>query len=198
MSLCSQCHRSSGMYNIGGHVLCLNCYEKYMMIEKIKYNMLVEEENRIADAMEMVTGVHGVIPRTKPLDIKPIIDSRKVTYNNIKVDNSVIGVINTGEIGKLDVSIEYFKNEGNEEFANAIKELTEAIANEQKINEKEKNQILEQLNFLVGEAKLEKGKRKYAVIKSVLNGIKNAISLIPSILLFWNNAQPFFMKIFDL
>jgi hypothetical protein len=195
MNLCSQCKKSEALVPYGEHLLCLNCYERLMKIETDKYNMLAAEENRLMDEMDAVTGVYGVTPRIKLLNTMPLVDNRKITYNNIKVDNSVIGAINTGEIKQLDVSIDYLKNKGHEELAQQIQELTETILNWQEKDDILKGQLLEQLNFLIAEAKLSKEKRKYGIIKSILHGMKDTLALIPTAILIWDKIQPILNKI---
>lgn len=195
MKLCSQCKKYEAFYLYGDHLLCLNCYERLKKIEIDEYNMLATEENRLMDEMDAVTGVYGVTPRIKLLNTLPLVDNRKITYNNIKVDNSVIGAINTGEIKQLDVSIDYLKNKGHDELAQLIQELTETIINWQEKDDVLKGEILEQLNFLVTEAKLIKEKRKYGIIKSTLHGLTDAIALIPTAILIWDKIQPILNKI---
>lgn len=198
MVLCDQCQKVQAIYNVDGHLLCLNCYERFMKIDIDKYNMLATEENRLMDEMDAITGIYGVTPRVKLLNNAPLVDDRKITYNNIKVDNSVIGAINTGEIKQLNVSIDYLKNNGYEELAQQIQELTTIILNCQDKDDVLKGGILEQLNFLVDEAKVSKEKRKYRMIKNTLNGLKDAIALIPTTILIWDKIHPIFIKLFGL
>jgi hypothetical protein len=51
-------------------------------------------------------------------------------FHNIKVDRSVIGSINTGEVKRIDVAMSHIGAYGNEELVKALKEFTEAVINE--------------------------------------------------------------------
>jgi hypothetical protein len=47
--------------------------------------------------------------------------------HNIRVDNSVIGAINTGQIKSLNVALDNVQNAGSPELANTLHVLSEAV-----------------------------------------------------------------------
>jgi len=109
----------------------------------------------------------------------------------------VVGALNLGEAKKIDVSIEMFKNSDNNEIIEPLKEFTEAVINEQKLNKELKNEILEQLSFLSSQANLSDNQKvKRSIVKPVFLRIKEAINLVPALLGLWEKLQPLFEKLF--
>ncbi|MBA7585538.1 hypothetical protein ES708_27522 [subsurface metagenome] len=60
------------------------------------------------------------------------------------------------------------KNSGNEELVKAVKEFTEAVISESKLNNETKNQIIELISFLTKQPLLNKEKRQNSIIKAIL------------------------------
>ena len=67
-------------------------------------------ENRAAADLESIVGLPGMLPR---IQIPPL-PSAPLTLNNIKVDNSVVGSINTGNVRAIDVNLTYLYGAGND------------------------------------------------------------------------------------
>ena len=69
------------------------------------------------------------------------------------------------------------QNRGEGDLAVAIKELTEAILRSNEVNESAKNEIAEQLDFLVTQVTAEPQNRSIGMVKSILAGIRDSISV---------------------
>ena len=110
---------------------------------------------------------------------------------------SVIGAINTGEVKRIDVTMDYIKTSGNNELAQALKEFTQAVIDEKEIEIKMKNEIIEQISFITSQAALPKEKQKTSVVKTVLLAIKDTISTISSLMLLWGKLQPLLERVFS-
>jgi len=195
MSTCQQCGKPAIVILSDGIPLCLNCYEKFVEINQRQLDRLEEESNYLTDMMELTSGVYGVLPRYKIY--KPIIQKGDVTYNNINVNRSIIGSINTGDVKKIDVAIDNIKYGGDEELANSLKNFTEAVINEKDLDEKIKNNVLKNIAFLSSQANLPKENRKNGIIKSVLTGIRHFIVSSAALISLWDNLQHILVHIFN-
>jgi hypothetical protein len=117
----------------------------------------------------------------------------EVHFNNFNVNNSVIGVLNTGTIQSLsniDAAFQIIKNEGNEELVKRLGEFTQAVIESKELVEISKEEISQQLEYLVGQLTVEKPKRTTGVIKAILSGIKGTVSSVASIITIWAYVEP--------
>ncbi len=187
---CSQCNNNA-IVIVGGHPLCINCFYKLKEIQQMEDQKYMQEMNYLMDMAEYTAGIYGVLPR---YNIRPQHSSnidKPFTFNNINISDSVVGSLNLGEAKKIDVSIEMFKNSHNNEIIAPLKEFTEAVIKEQKLNKELKNEILEQLSFLSSQANLPENKKaKKSIAKPLFNRIKEAVQLLPSLISLWEKLQP--------
>src|SRR6185503_5818514 len=96
------------------------------------------------------------------------------TLNNIKIDRSVIGMLNAGsiqDVERIDVNVTALAQSGSREIAAALKSLTEAVASSQELSAAQRRELLEQINLVSGEAALAPENRKTGVIKPVLSAM---------------------------
>jgi len=193
MPSCSQCGKPA-IISVDNNPLCVDCYLKFQQAMQIQDTMYVQEMNYLTDMMESTVGLYGVLPKYKVR--QPVVHQGSLTFHNIKVDQSVIGSINMGEVQRIDVAMSHIKTSGNEELVKALKEFTEAVIAETKLDAELKNQIIEQISFLTSQSALPKEKRKSGIIKAVLSGVKNMVSTMVVLSSLWNNLQPFLEHIF--
>src|SRR5713101_348517 len=116
---------------------CLDCYDKYQRILERQNAQAAQAFNLVADSLEARIGLPGILPRYKTP--QPIIHQGPM--NNIKVDGSVVGSINTGQIEKLDVNLSHIRMGGEEALSTALQTFAQAVINEQKINKEEKAKL---------------------------------------------------------
>ena len=88
--------------------------------------------------------------------------------NNISVNNSVVGTINTGSIGTIDQSISALIHLGESESANAIKNLTEAILQSGDLTKNQSKELIEILSVLAKEAATPPETRENSVANILL------------------------------
>lgn len=190
---CSQCGNAEAIYEMNGHLLCLNCAYKIKQIDHMERVANMQQMNFLLGQAEAVTGLYGLYPKYQIPEAPPIINQQgDITLHNINVEKSVIGSINTGNIGQIDVALSNIKNGGDNELANNIKEFTEAVLASTELTIEIKNEIIEQLSFLSGQATVPKESQKGSVIKSILSTIGKAIQQIPSLLTLFGKLGPFF------
>lgn len=131
-----------------------------------------------------------MIPEEKDNKKNVSITNSTLIFNNINVDRSVVGAINTAEVKQIDIAMSKIKNSGNEELAKAVKEFTEAVISEIKLNNETKNQILELISFLTKQSLLNKEKRQNSIIKAILPSVKSLISTIALLVNLWTKLKP--------
>ncbi len=191
--LCGQCGKCA-VVSVNDARLCVDCYYKFEVAKTLGARLAIMAMNHAAAEMDHLTGLHNFTPRMQVPDIPrgPII------LNNIKVDNSVVGSINTGNVQTIDVSITYLKDAGNEAVSKALKELTEAIANEATLAKADKDNMLDQLAYLSEQAAGAAKDRKPGMIKAALGAISQTAATVSAVAAAWNAAGPLLKAFFGI
>lgn len=193
MAACTQCGKSA-IVSVNNNPLCVDCHLKFQQAIRIQNDSLIQTLNYLTDMAEASIGLYGILPRYEVP--QPIVHQGPLTFHNIKVDRSVVGSINTGEVQRIYVAMSHIKNSGNEGLVKALKEFTEAVIAETRLDAEAKNQIIEQISFLASRSVLPKEKRKSGIVKAVLLGVKDTISTIASLSHIWDKLQPLFERAF--
>jgi len=141
--------------------LCIDCYLKMQQAMRIQQTTIAELMNYLTGEMEAAVGLPGLLPRYEVA--KTPVVTGPVTLHNIRVDNSTVGAINTGEIQKLDVVLTHVKEGGNPALALALQILTQATIDDENLDEEYKNEALQHLSFLGSQAVLSADQRHGAV-----------------------------------
>ena len=139
--------------------------------------------NFLLDEMEAATGVRvggGRFPERKA----PVIQHTPVTLNTITIDRSVVGTVNTGYINQLELEMSSI-SQVNQDGADKIKGFAEAVLKEKKLDKAKKEQIIQQLNFLVEQLNVPTTGRNMAVLGSVASTIFGLINFSASLLTLW-------------
>jgi len=195
MASCIQCGKTA-IVSADGNPLCIDCYLKLMQAIQIQYDVSAREANYLMDKMESAVGSYGLLLSPRYKVYQPMVHHGPLTFHNIKVDQSVVGSINTGEVQQIDVAMDSIKISGNEELAKVLKEFTEAVIAETKLDAELKNQIIEQISFLASQSVLPKGKQKSGIVKAVLSGVKDTVSTIVSLSSLWDKLKPLLERVF--
>jgi len=182
------------MYELNGHYLCLDHYNV------IAQNAQVAQQNNMAMMNFLRDQIHetmGLSPPQARIEIpKHVLNHSPVTYNHIQVNDSVVGSINTAQVGRIDIAMEKITNGGDQEVAKAIKALTEAIIDSKDATEELKNQIVEQLGFLADQATLSKEHRQTSVVSMVLNTLAGTIGIAADLTALWVQWGPILNNFF--
>ena len=139
---CGQCGKPS-VVEIGGLPICVDCSYKWEVARTMSFRLNAIAMNHALDEMDNVTGM----PLSGPRIQVPEIPKGLPILNNIKVDNSVVGSINTGNVRAIDVNLTYLHSAGNDKARDALKELIEAVVNETSINDTKNNAMINQIKF---------------------------------------------------
>lgn len=192
MQKCINCGKNPYIqYEFG--LLCLDCDLKFIQVTSMKIAASERQINHTLDEMDSIFGIYtgGRYPERK----KPTVNHIPVTMNNqkIHIEKSIVGSVNTGVIHQLDVSMNSV-SQINDEGANKIKEFAEAVLKEEKLKKEEKENIIQQLNFLTQQLAINKESRNRAVIQTVLASIFGLIGFSANLCTIWETVKPFFQQ----
>lgn len=156
------------MYQVGEQSisLCLDCYFKYSQVTQQEVENNERMMNYASDQISAVAGLPPMGPRFPPRPRPVVVAGAKL--NNIHVNNSVVGTINTGSIGTVDQSITALSQTGQPALAEAVKSLSEAIIQSGDLTSNQKNELIESLSVLSKEAVAPPDARRTTVALSLL------------------------------
>jgi hypothetical protein len=132
---------------------------------------------------------------------RPMTDSEaraaKLTQN-INVQGSVVGTINTGEVQRIDVAIDHIRIGGDPALAQSLTQFTEALSANAELAGRCQEEVLEQLSFLITQTATPEGQRKPRMIRSVLEAIGKAASSSTALITLWEKLHPLLAKALSL
>jgi len=165
------------MYQVGDHniPLCLDCYFKLTQIQQRDLESNERMLNYLSDEIASQVGMSSMGPRFPPRPQPVHIGGIKL--NNISVNNSVVGTINTGSIGSVDQSISALVQLGEPALAEAIKSLSEAILQSAELTRNQRNELVEIMSVLAREAATPKEARRSTVAQTLLDKAMKITSL---------------------
>jgi hypothetical protein len=173
MQTCGQCGKPA-VFDWGGHLLCVDCHLKVQQAIQIRDYALKERENFLLDQADAITGLSGVFPRHQIET--PVIHRGPMNFHSIRVDRSVVGAINTGNVKKMEVALNNIHaNNENDQLEQALKDFTVAVLHESNLSGDTKNEIVEQLSALAEQLAMPKGSQAIGVIKAFMNNIAAGI-----------------------
>jgi hypothetical protein len=130
--------------------------------------------NQAMDDMDMMTGFHLGGQRI-PVSALAQAMSRAMTNNHIIISNSSVGVLNTGDLAKINAVITITEGSDAEELGYTIKDFAQAVVDSDAITKEEKHDVGELLGTLSEQIA---GKRSKPVIVSVLKGIEERVKSV--------------------
>lgn len=143
---CHQCDKPA-LFQIGTHrFLCLDCFFKFSHIQQQELENNERMINMLSEQMAVSVGAPQLGPRFSPRAQPIIVAGAKL--QNINVNNSVVGTINTGSIGNIDHSISALVRTGEPTLAEAIRALLEAILQSGDLTLNQRNELVESLSVI--------------------------------------------------
>lgn len=185
---CSQCERPAVLQMPGGHLLCVHCYATFMQAVVAKDDMLARLEHDTISMAEARVGMPGIFP--KPTLRSAVVHSGPLTLNDIRVENSTVGSINTGTIQRLSVAVGGLGARGDAALAEAITALTEAVVSMSILSADQKNDVVEQLGLLAEEAQQPAGQRRRSVLRSSAGVAKDILTTSAAAATVWEKFGP--------
>lgn len=173
--------------------VCVDCYLKFVQATQMQMDMNARLFNLLTAEAEAATGIYGALPRFPE---RKVVTVGNVTLNNIKVDNSAIGVLNTGSLQVLDGAVTAINQGGDSAAATAIKALTEAIANSTELAEDARSQVLEMLSVVASEAVAPAATRRRAPMRALLQEVATLIGGVAGLVQLWAQYGPVLEQLF--
>ena len=190
---CSQCDTPAMKNNS----LCVDCHFKLQQARTLEYARLAAPANQAVDDMENIAGLRpGSLGGRLPIPKPTTINAGQTTYNNIHVDNSVVGAINTGNIKKLDILLSAMRSNNNQELAHVLEALTHVILDTPDLRLSDKDSALEWLSFLSNQSLTQETERQSTIGKTAISTLEKILSNTGSIASIWSAAKPLLDALF--
>jgi hypothetical protein len=177
--------------------LCLDCHSKFQEAIDRQNDSLERLMNYLTAEMEMAVGLPGLYPRFPERKPRTVIRSGNITMHNIRIDNSNIGVLNSGHIGTVDTAIGAIRSAGDANAAAAFQGFTEALARLQDVDAELKNKLLELLSILATEATIPAPKRRRVAMKPLLLELATLSSGVNSLAQLYAQYAPAIAALFQ-
>jgi hypothetical protein len=200
MKQCQQCGRPAVVRisdNEGELYLCLDCNLKFEHAETLEFQRTAQQFNLAAAAFETVSGLPGMLPRMPVPPVRTLPVSNTMNIHNINVQDSVVGVINTGSIEAVDNAITVLKQSGADAMAVAIAKLTESVINSAEAESELKNELVEILSVLGEEATKPQPQRRIAVVRALFGELSTGFSGLASLTQLWQQYGPVIQAFFS-
>lgn len=194
---CSQCPNNA-FYQVGPEQnvpLCLNCYVIFQQTLAISNQELKEQINYYSDQMDAMFGISRNTPRYPTR--APVVVSGGTIYNNhIAINNSQVGLINTGNIENLNQTIDSLYTASQKELADSVKNFSDVVLNEVTLTKDQKDEIFEGLDFITREVLELPERRKKTVVKTLMSSISSIAGFSANSLAIWQVLHPLLQKFF--
>lgn len=189
MPKCSECGKETSL-EWKGVPFCLDCCDKLCRIHDAQLRAYDRQINFVASMLETSLGVPQgfLVPRVSVAE--PLIQGDNMTFNNIKVDRSTVGAINTGNITKLDVAIGLMQSGSQQELAEGLRQLTEAVIASKELPEEDKQVAVDQLSFLGEEAAKSTPKQSSSILRPVLSALGMLLTNVDKLKTLWEWVSP--------
>jgi hypothetical protein len=172
---CHQCERPA-IYKIADKVLCLDCADRLQSLADRQQSIIDRQfiqnaamMNMALDDMDAVAGFLTVGGRIPVREIALAMKGRTV-LNNIHIANSNVGVVNTGDLARIDAAITMTKHTDVEAVGAHIQRLTQAILDAAALDQVNKQEMLDVVQTLADQVVRE---RKPSVIKALVKSLED-------------------------
>lgn len=169
---------------------CLDCVAKFQEVVDRQQDRTSQLLNYLAAHIEATVGLPGLVPRMPLRQSRTVIQQGGLTMNNIHIDRSNIGLVNTGIIGTVDTAVGVMKASGEDAGAKAFKELTEKVVANADADAVTKNKIIELLSVLASEATAPKERRRGAAMRTLLVELTSVCSGVASLAQLYQQYAP--------
>jgi hypothetical protein len=144
VDLCSQCGKPA-VAKVSNIYLCVEHNLQFEQAEQMQHNRLVDLGN--ISRQLLYESIFGIVTPPHPSPTYSPFPGDSMTLNNINVDRSTIGALNTGNIASLDIVMTRIHDQP--ELYQAIKNFTEAILNSTEIPMMSRTKSLSSYHFFL-------------------------------------------------
>jgi hypothetical protein len=192
---CYQCDNNA-MYEVGPEKvpLCLQCYALLQQTYLKQNEALREEINFLHDSADSIFGIRtgARYPTKRPV----LVSGGTINNNHIAINNSQIGMLNTGNINSLNQTIDTLYTTSQKNLADNIKRFSEAVLIDKDLTDIQRTEIFESLDIVTRELLQEPENRKKSVAGFLLEKISSTIQVAASSLTIWEILQPLIQSSF--
>lgn len=115
----------------------------------------------------------------------------QATVVNLNIQNSNIANLNLGsQVGTINAALEAISSGGSKEFAQALKEFTEAVVAQQGFDDANKREVVEALTAVAEQAPKKREERSTGTLKAIMGYIPTAISSAAQLTELWGKVGP--------
>lgn len=194
MSRCHQCSNSA-MVEVGPSTrriaLCLGCWQRLQQTVIATDQMYQRQIDMLMEQAEMITGISIRPPRPAPTIVQG-----PVTHHNIRIDRSVVGAVNTGHVQSLNVSLDRISQVTDGELSKKMTQFTESVLSDPTLTPQNKKDVVEQLAFVMEEARKPAGDRKKSIVLSTLKNVATTVGAIKGLKDLWSMVEPAIQLLF--
>ena len=154
----------------GGEIpLCLDCQHKMTEISEAKQAVLARFMNFNLAMMESKFGM----PLPRYPEPKP-----KTQYNmqHINLEGANVGIVNTGNIKELNGSVSVMAQSGESDLSKAFAEFIQSVLDTKSLEQAQREEILERLNFIAQQATKPKTERSKILLPTMLLELSGLVS----------------------
>lgn len=169
--------------------LCIDCKLKIDQIAAIQNEQSERMINYLTDQMYGMAGLPNTGPRFPE---KQIIKVEGATLNNIHIENSQVGVVNTGSVQTIDAAVTNIKEGGDEILSTALVKITEAVLASRDLTDEQQSDALEILSTISGEATVPKEQRRKATIRPLIQELSGIFQGSAALVAIYENVRPIF------
>lgn len=152
--------------------LCLDCYAKLKSIKNIEFLQNAAMMNQAMDEMDAMAPFGPSSGRVPIKDIARAMQKLSHVYNNIRVSNSQVGVLNTGDLAKIDAVITMSGGTDVEAVGDGLKALTQAVIDSTEMASAQKKDTIDLINALAAQVVGPKSERKPSVIMAIYKSLE--------------------------
>ena len=194
MAICNQCGKKPAVYEMGGHLLCVDCNLKIEQAAYYREAALAANLNFCLEHMETVMGLPGSLPRHEIP--KPPVHIGDQTVNAINVSNSNVGVINTGNVERISVSLRNVRASGDLATADAIERLAKTVIADKSLGAEVKDEVLENLSYVTLQASTPQNVRQKSIGRHCIERLSQLLSTAANVATVWTAVQPVLAPLF--
>ncbi|HEY9833547.1 MAG TPA: hypothetical protein V6D26_23550 [Stenomitos sp.] len=185
MYQCGQCGKGFKVH-INNMGLCIDCYERLKILQNQELLTAMMQANMAAEEMDTIAPWGPSTPR---YNINAFAETirRQSIMNNIRIENSSIGVINTGNIESLNQNIQ-FLGALNKDLAYELSNLSKAIL-QSSMAEEGKSEAIDNISYVADQYAKPEDKRNKSVLKNTISTITALVSTSADLVQLWESIK---------
>jgi hypothetical protein len=188
MPRCTQCE-TPAIDQYDGKPLCVDHYSK--MVSKDQWLLREIEIGRRQARLDFAhaAGDPGFLALVQAEEANAV--------TNINIEQSIVGAVNTGTIDRLSVSMDRIRQAGSLEAAEAIRDLSAAIAKSKDLSAEQRKESTERLYFIAQQAAMPEVERHASIVKLTFAALAATLSTTADLSTLWAMYGPAIKDLFS-